>query len=107
MKCIYYLLKSILLIFGLIVNIDYLNYFHAEEKIVTNIESIKKAVSYDLGITENLKNELLKDEIFLIYEKPNGTIGEMFSFSVATNYKVLLTNQLKSIEIELIILLGY
>ncbi len=107
MKYIYYLFKSLFISVFMIFCYDYANYYHVEEKIVINMDTIKKTISHDLGITENLKKELAKEKISLIYDKPNGNIGDIFSFSVTMKYKVLLINQEKTLRIDVIVLLGY
>lgn len=106
MRYYYLITKFIISTLLFIFIMDAFKYYYAYDKLITSLISIKTKVAMDLGISENLKSAYAKNDIYFIYEKSNGNIGDLFTFSIYTKADLVFSLP-KKVKIDVVVILGY
>ncbi len=107
MKKIYYFTKLVFILFMLVFIYDLGNYYYCYNTLLENIEFVKSKIRKDLGITNELKEILKENDIYLKYQEDHAENGAIFSFTICHDYHKTLNQKDETIEILLYVILGY
>lgn len=107
MKKIYYLFLMFIAFFSLLFFYDISNYYYHYNLLIEYVDITKKSIAQNCGIEQELKEYLLKNNIYITYEESYKARGEYFDFTIYNKFKYVLNSKEKIIKISLVVITGY
>lgn len=107
MKKIYNSLIIIVLSLFLIFTYDYSIYIFAYIDLLNHRETIAQLISYNGGITIEIKEICYKNNIYLDYKKSNDMNGAVYKYTIYKVVKYVLCIEKKYVKINEVIILGF